>query len=74
MRIPLPRAPRWFERLIDWINEPIFEHHDIRRIDILLVLVGLIVVIYYGYTSGWRGALLGGVLYVFIAMCALWVL
>jgi glucose-6-phosphate-specific signal transduction histidine kinase len=63
---------------LDWINVPIYEHQHgrlrirITRIDVLLVVFGVICVGWYGYTSGWQGALLGGLFYVMVLMMALW--
>ena len=60
----------------DWVNVPIYERGRIRvtRIDVLLVVVGVLCTGYYWWTSGWMGALQGGLLYVMTVMIALWML
>jgi len=74
VRVPLPRMPAAFLRYLDWINQPIYERGRIRvtRIDVLLVVFGIVCVSYYYWTSGWVGALQGGALYVMMVMIALW--
>jgi len=48
------------------------EGWKVLRIDILLVIMFCLCVGYYYWTDGWYMALLGGVTFVFFAMCALW--
>jgi hypothetical protein len=70
--------PAAFLHYLDWINQPIYEHIygrlrlRITRIDVLLAAFGMLCVGYYWYTSGWMGALQGGLLYVLFLMMALW--
>jgi glucose-6-phosphate-specific signal transduction histidine kinase len=45
----------------------------IRRIDLLLVALGIVCVGYYALTTGWQGAIVGGLLYILMVMMALWV-
>jgi uncharacterized membrane protein YagU involved in acid resistance len=68
--------PRWFDRYMDWVNVPIYTRGklELRRIDIVIALAGIICVSWYGYTGGWQGALMGAAMYVFVAMIALWIL
>jgi hypothetical protein len=49
-------------KLIDWLNVELYWR--IRRIDIILFVTGVGCVLWYGYTGGWRGALLGAVAFV----------
>jgi glucose-6-phosphate-specific signal transduction histidine kinase len=56
----------------DWLNVPIYR--KARRIDVVLVIFGIFCVSYYWYTSGWQGALLGGLMYIMMLMIALWFL
>ena len=58
----------------EWVNVPLYERGRIRvtQIDVLLVALGAVCVGYYWYTSGWMGALQGGLLYVMIVMITLW--
>jgi hypothetical protein len=58
--------------LLDWINAPVWGR--IRRIDVLLVILGIICVGYYGYTSGLMGGLQGGLLFVLMVMISVWLL
>lgn len=72
MRIPFPhwlgRAWGVFE---DYVNVPFYK--KIRRIDVLLVFLGLLIVGYYGL-YGWRLAVLGGALYILFVIIGLWML
>ena len=66
-------------RLVDWLNEPVFPWRpgisiSILRIDILLVVFGLICTGYYWWTEGWLGGLKGALVYLLVMMTALWVL
>ena len=45
---------------------------DIRVLDVITVLGGVLCVVWYYLTQGLIGALQGGMLYLFIALCALW--
>lgn len=58
----------------EWINQPIYTRGRVRvtRIDVLLAGLGVVCVGYYYWTSGWLGALAGGLLYVMMMMIALW--
>jgi len=73
MKIPIPNiiASAW-DAFTDWSNVPLYR--DLRRIDIILVVMGLFVVTYYAITSGLQMALMGGVMYAVIVALALWVL
>lgn len=75
MKIPLPtklidRYLRWYAPIGDWINVPIYKR--VRRIDIVLVILGVACTAYYGFASGWQGALMGGLMYIFVIMLAAW--
>lgn len=76
MRIPLPPTPRWFARYLDWVNEPIWTRarFELRRVDVMIVIGGIICVAWYGYTGGWMGAIMGAALYALVAMISLWLL
>lgn len=80
MRVPLPQTPQWITQLLDWINVPIYERVygrlriRITRIDVVLAGLGVTCVGWYWYTSGWLGALAGGLLYLMGVMIALWLL
>ena len=76
------RIPRWlvaaWNAFGDWANVPAFtvrfrsHSHEVLRIDIILAFAFLFCVGWYYATSGWYMALVGGVAFVFFAMCALW--
>jgi hypothetical protein len=76
MKIPLPRMPRWFDRYMDWINEPIWTRGrlELRRIDVVVAIGFFVCVAYYWWAAGFLSALAGGLLYIFLAMVALWML
>jgi hypothetical protein len=78
IKIVIPaRLANAYDAWSDWINMPVWwigGRFEVRRIDVLLVLAGIFCVSYYWWTSGWQGALVGGAMYVFMAMLALWVL
>lgn len=46
----------------DWLNVPLPEF---RRIDAVLLVLGLFCTAYYGYSNGWIGALQGAIAFVF---------
>ncbi len=70
------RIPIWLtigaQRLGTWANAPVWQSTDIRRLDLLLVICFAVCVGWYYLWYGWRGALLGGAVYVWTAMAALW--
>lgn len=78
IRIPLPPTPRWFARYLDWVNEPIWQRGrlELRRIDVVLAIGGILCVGWYAYTSTpwWHGALIGAAMYALMGMIALWLL
>ena len=45
---------------------------DIRVLDIITIMGGGFCVVWYYLTQGLMGALQGGMLYLFIALCVLW--
>lgn len=65
-------VPVWY-RKYSWPRIPV-RQFEIRRIDVILAAGFVFCVGYYGYTSGWQGAIMGGVLYLAIAAMALWML
>ena len=62
-------AQRW-EAVSDWLNADL----KARRIDAVLLFAGIFCVTYYYWTSGWQGALLGGLMYVMMVMISVWLL
>lgn len=56
------------------VNVPVghWRNHEVRRVDVLLVVLGLAVGIYYGLTTGsWLAAAMGIATFSFVAMIAL---
>jgi hypothetical protein len=71
IRIPDPIARAW-DAWGDWANVPVYRR--VRRIDVILAIGFIGCTGWYGFTSGWRGALLGGVMYLAVMAMALWLL
>ena len=62
-------AGRW-EAVSDWLNTDI----RARRIDVVLLVFGILCIGYYAYFDGLQGALLGGLMYIMMMMIGLWLL
>lgn len=71
IRIPQILVRAW-DAWEAWANVPVWR--QVRRIDLILALGFIGCVSWYGYTTGWRGALLGGVMYLCVMAMALWLL
>jgi len=71
--MPLVRTA---DRVTDWLNVSLYQRGriDIRIVDILTAIGGVICVGWYAYTGGWLGALQGALAYVFCCMVGLWFL
>ena len=71
---PSRRLRRLSRRFFFWGDVPVFRrrHFVIRRIDVLTAALFVICTGYYGWTTGWLGAVTGGLMFIFIAMTALW--
>lgn len=73
MKIKLPdRFWRAYDVYEEWVNEPVWKR--VRRIDVILAVSFIFCVSYYWIVSGPWGALQGGVLFVLVAMVAMWML
>lgn len=74
------KIPRWLvragDRFGDWANVPIWarDRFEIRRIDVILAIGFVGCVSWYGFTSGWRMAVISGVMYLAMMAVALWLL
>ena len=68
MRIPVPRALQraWFS-FVEWANVPLWR--SVLRIDLILVVFGLLATASGYWHDGWRGALQSGVGFIFVLMC-----
>jgi len=62
-------AERW-ETVSDWLNTDI----KVRRIDIVLLLLGISIAVYYYVFYGWQAAVIGVAMYLMGVMIALWML
>jgi hypothetical protein len=77
MRIKIV-IPRWFasrwERYTDWANVTIYERGrlEIRRLDIQLALMGVLIAVYYFLVYSWQTAVIGVATYALMVMVALW--
>ena len=72
MQIKIPMTlVRAADRLGDWLNVPLCRI-EIRRIDPLLVLGGVLAIAYGYWTGGWWGALGGLLMYILGGMVGLW--
>jgi len=63
------------DKLGDFLNITLYYRggfFDIRVLDVITLLGGVLCVVWYYLTQGRLGALQGGMLYLFIALCALW--
>ena len=71
MRITIPhRLVASWDAFVRWGDVNVSPR--IRRIDLLLVALGIACVLYYWISAGWEGALAGGLLFVMITMIAAW--
>lgn len=73
MKIRIPRrvTAAW-DFFMDWANVVVIWR--LRRLDFVMAALFVFCVSYYYWAGGWLVALQGGVLFIFIAMMALWVL
>ena len=63
-------------KIMDWINVPIWTRGqlELRRIDVMLAILFVMCVGYYGVFYGWQQAVIGGAMFILFAMVALWML
>jgi hypothetical protein len=76
MNLPIPqRLINLWTRFGDATNVWIWRHgrHEVRRIDILMVILFLFTVAGYWALYGWQGAVQGGIAFVVMAALALFV-
>jgi hypothetical protein len=74
------RIPRFIEqlwtRLGDWTNVPVYTFangREILRLDIMLVIFGIFIAIYYLVVYSWQTAVIGVATYIMVVMMALWI-
>ena len=71
----LRRARIASDKFGDFLNITLYYRggfFDIRVLDVITILGGVFCVVWYYLTQGLMGALQGGMLYLFIALCVLW--
>jgi len=76
IRIPIPkRVLAAYDVFEDWANVTAFKlgRFDVLRLDIILAILFVVCVGWYGYKGGIMGALTGGLFYIFMLMCVLWI-
>ncbi len=76
MNIRIPSAVmRHVDRLGDWANIEIWRRGriELRWLDLFVAAFFVACVGWYWFTSGWFGALQGGLFYVALAALAIWV-
>lgn len=71
IRIPDALARAW-DAWEEWVNQPVWGR--VRRIDVLLAVGFIGCVSWYAWTTGWQGALMGGVMYLCVMAIGLWLL
>lgn len=76
MQIPIPRfIVRTWDMIEDWINVPLWQRTvdvEVRRIDVLMLVLFIFTVAWYGYWYSWQGALQGSVGFIVCAALALY--
>lgn len=71
IKIPHRLAAAWDAWEV-WVNVPVWR--EVRRIDLIMAAGFVFCVSYYWWTSGWQGALMGGIMYAVMTAVALWLL
>ncbi len=69
MRIPQKLVSAW-DRYDEWVNVDVYRR--VRRIDVIVAVGFVGCVAYYWLASGWQWAIIGGLMYIMMAMIALW--
>lgn len=77
IKIRIPRfMERVWNRLGDWTNVPVYRFandKEIRRLDIIMFITGILIAIYYVLFHGWQTAVIGVAMYIMVIMMALWI-
>ena len=71
----LRRARSASDKFGDFLNITLYYRggfFDIRVLDVITIVGGVFCVVWYYVTESWLGALKGGMMYLFVALCALW--
>jgi len=73
IKVPAVIANAW-DITHHWGYKPIYEikGFKIRRIDPIIVLTGIGIALYYWWTSGFIGALIGLSMFTLVAMFCMW--
>lgn len=75
MKMPAVLVRAW-DALGDWSNVTVYERGriEVRRIDILMFVMGVLIFFYYLGFYGWQRAVMGELMYIMVVMVALWML
>ena len=57
----------------EWGNAPLSPRFDLRRLDVLLALFGILIFLFYWAFYSWQWAVIGVLMYGLVLMLALWV-
>jgi hypothetical protein len=62
------------KRFEEWGNVEIYSYQklEIRRLDVLLLLMGVSIALFYWLLYSWQWAVIGTLMYVMVLMMALW--
>jgi hypothetical protein len=74
IKIPRPITRAW-DAFCDWGDMPAWKRgrFEIRRLDVLTVVVGILATSFYVWVYDWRSGLIAAMLYVFGVMISLWI-
>jgi hypothetical protein len=56
-----------------WLNVVVFPRHDIRRIDVMMVVMGAGIFCFYAVAYDWQTAVLATLTYVLVWMASVWI-
>ena len=61
---------------MNWLNEPVYRNGqlEVRRIDVLLFILGSGIATHYWLFYGWQWAILGTLMYIMVVMVSMWML
>ena len=78
MQLPQPLGYAWLTRTwtkwMNWTNTEIYRYRklEIRKLDILLLILGCSIAVFYAVFYSWQWAVLGTLFYGMILMMCVW--
>jgi uncharacterized protein YybS (DUF2232 family) len=65
---------RWWDISGDWLNVEMFRvgDWDIRRLDVLMTIVGFMIFFFYWWEKGWPMAVISTLSYIMVWMITVW--